>query len=145
MKMSKESTIQRYIMHNALQTPDGTILVSRDRHDFKQYIDANGKTYMIDGGKDYVRSSANGDETYLTVYNTDAHEEVRKYFTWGTFGKNGDQLLQIKTLNTLTDEHIKAIIETQNHIHKDTYRILNNELKYRDENNEHIKESTDSI
>jgi len=38
------------LIANALRTPDGTVLESKSRHDYKEYIDANGKTYMIDGG-----------------------------------------------------------------------------------------------
>ena len=30
------------LVHNALQTPDGTIIESRHRHDYKTYEDANG-------------------------------------------------------------------------------------------------------
>ncbi len=55
------------LIYNALRTPDGTVLTSRHRHDYVTHIDKNGKEYMIDGGLDYVRSSANGDEEYLTV------------------------------------------------------------------------------
>ena len=54
------------LVYNALQTPDGTIITSRNRHDYEEYIDANGKSYMIDGGLDYVRCSAHG-ESYVRL------------------------------------------------------------------------------
>lgn len=125
--------MDKYIIYNALITPDGTLLESRNRHDYRIYRDANGKEYMLDGGKDYVRSSANGDEVYLTVYSTSPHEEVRKYFEWGTFGKNGVGPFQLKKLKDLTTNHINAILDTQKHIAGSTREILERELNYREE------------
>ncbi len=40
------------LIRSCLETPDGTILQSRSRHDYRQHLDANGKTYMLDGGLD---------------------------------------------------------------------------------------------
>ena len=48
------------------------------RHDYKTHLDANGKTYMIDGGLDYVRCSANGDEIHHCVWDDDPFDKVRK-------------------------------------------------------------------
>ena len=50
------------ILSNRMRTPDGTILESKHRHDYVTHLDANGREYMLDGGLDYVRGSANGDE-----------------------------------------------------------------------------------
>ena len=33
------------LIANALRTPDGTVLESKSRHDYREYVDANGKTY----------------------------------------------------------------------------------------------------
>jgi hypothetical protein len=69
-----------------MRTPDGTILESKHRHDYVTHLDANGKEYMLDGGLDYVRSSANGDEEFLTICNDDPHEVLRVLVKWGTYG-----------------------------------------------------------
>ena len=47
------------VIASALITPDGTILQSYHRHDYKTYTDKNGEMYMIDGGVDYMRSIDN--------------------------------------------------------------------------------------
>ena len=49
----------RKLIQNKWQTPDGTILISKHRHDYVEYTDKNGDYYMIDGGNDYVRKSVN--------------------------------------------------------------------------------------
>jgi hypothetical protein len=60
------------ILRNRMRTPDGTILESKHRHDYVTHLDANGNEYMLDGGLSYVRSSANGDEEMLTVFDDDS-------------------------------------------------------------------------
>jgi hypothetical protein len=114
--MYHQSTLEHYIMtakliRNALQTPDGTLLESRSRHDYKTHVDANGKTYMIDGGLDYVRCSANGDEIHLSVFDDDPFDKVREAATWGTYGINGDQPLSYIKLRDMETEHIKAVLK----------------------------------
>ena len=62
------------LIRNAIKTPDGTILESTHRHDYKEHTDANGKTYMVDGGLEYVRCSAHGDEVHLSLYDDEPHD-----------------------------------------------------------------------
>ena len=99
------------LIRNAIQTPDGTILESTFRHDYKTYTDANGKEYMIDGGLDYVRRSANGDEIDLCLYNDEPHTAQRHIVKWGTYGINGDQPLKYVSVAEMDTAHIEAVLE----------------------------------
>ena len=122
-----------YIISNALRTPDGTIIRSRHRHDYVTHTDANGNEYMIDGGLDYVRSSANGDEEHLSVTLEDPHDKVREYCTWGTYGPNGDQPLTYKKLCDMSDVHINAVLENVSTIKTSIKTAMLNELEYREQ------------
>lgn len=56
------------IIVNAIETPDGTVLLSAHRHDFRGHTDANGKFYAVDGGTDYLkRSFDQKDYTELSI------------------------------------------------------------------------------
>lgn len=128
------------VVYSALRTPDGTVLESRHRHDFKTYTDANGKEYMIDGGLEYVRSSAWGDEEYITVTLDDPHERVREFVIWGTRGKNGDEPYREVKLSEMSNAHIRACIETQPGMRPSFKRAMLNEMTYRDANNIFIED-----
>ena len=124
------------IVLNRIRTPDGTILTSYNRHDFKTHKDANGKTYGVDGGIDYLRRIGDVDDCEeLSVYNHEPFEIIRKSFHWGTRGIKGDQPLTYKPVCDLTKLHIKAILKTQTQIPKWVENIFERELKYRDEKN----------
>ena len=99
------------LLYNALQTPDGTIIESKSRHDYVTHKDANGKTYMIDGGLDHVRCSANGDEKHLTITLDNDHAIVRQYCKWGTRGVEGDKPLRYVTLHEMDmiTDHFKSV------------------------------------
>ncbi len=98
------------LLYNGLMTPDGTIIESRHRHDYKTYEDANGKSYMIDGGTAYVRCSAWGDETHLSVWSDDDHELIREHAEWGTYGINGDQPLKYVKIKDMSTDHLEACV-----------------------------------
>ena len=122
------------ILSNRMRTPDGTILESRHRHDYVTHLDANGKEYMLDGGLDYVRRSISGGEQLLTVYHDDPHEVIRDAVTWGTFGKNGDESLKYVAISDMSTEHLQACLETQKaNMRSAMYRVMQDELEYRDE------------
>lgn len=120
------------IIRNAIQTPDGTILESHSRHDYKEYVDTvNGKTYMVDGGLEYVRRNAVGEAVELIVTLDDPHEVVREAMTWGTYGKNGDEPFRYIKLKDMTLGHICACLEEVTTMYPQ-YRIaMKNELEYR--------------
>lgn len=104
------------ILRNSLRCPDGTELISRHRHDYVEHTDANGKVYMVDGGTDYLKRSANGDEidTSIVVSDTDYKENiVRENLMWGTYGKYGTGPLRYVALKDMETEHIRAVLETQ--------------------------------
>lgn len=116
-----------------IQTPDGTILQSYHRHDYKTHIDAvTGEEYMIDGGIDYCRGSVNKVPAKdLSVYLDDPFEEIREVVCWGTRGKGGKSPLTYKPLAVLDTDHIQAILETQWHIGDWLRDLFRKELDYR--------------
>ena len=119
------------IIHSQLTTPDGTVLVSKHRHDFVSHKDKNGKTYFLDGGTEYIRSSNNGDEEFLTITDKSPHEQIREYLSWGTYGKSGNEPFHKILLKNLSDEHIQAIIDWVDNTNP-TLPILKAEQQYRE-------------
>jgi hypothetical protein len=99
------------LIYNAIKTPDGTILVSRTRHDYKDYVDVNGETYMVDGGTYYLRRNINKESAEeLSMYDTEPQAAAGVAITWGTYGKGGDQPLEWKSLRDMSLDHITACI-----------------------------------
>lgn len=70
--------MERFIICNRIRTPDGTILESTHRWDFQKYEDENGKTYIIDGGQDYLKRGGATDYEDLSIYSDHPHEIVRE-------------------------------------------------------------------
>lgn len=120
------------IIASFLITPDNTVLQSYHRHDFKTYKDSNGETYTIDGGCEYMRSSVNKEPAeYFLITTEDTHKMKRKWFHWGTRGKDGKQPLIWKALQDLDTDHIQAILETQHHIQPHIRELFKDEIEYR--------------
>jgi hypothetical protein len=117
---------------NRIITPDGTVLQSYHRHDYKVYTDKNGREYMVDGGLDYTRRIIHDDAPYtefsLTV--DDPFEDIRQGFAWGTRGKDGKKPLTWVPLCELTTDHIFAILETQD-LTDWLAELFEKELEYR--------------
>jgi len=124
------------ILYNAIKTPDGTILVSKHRHDYNLYIDKNGKFYAVDGGLDYLKRSFDvNDYIDLSVYDDGKHETRRKYLEWGSnYDKDMNKLPRtiFRPIQKLDTDHIKSILDggfvDNNPFYK---QIFEDELKYR--------------
>ena len=106
------------LLAQRIRTPDGTILQSFNRHDYKTHLDAKtGETYMVDGGLDYCRGTINKVPAEdLCVYVGDDFNHIRAAFSWGTRGKDGQQPLKYVPMKDLDTDHIQAILDTQQHI-----------------------------
>ena len=135
LQREKEKKEKLAILNSRMRTPDGTILESIHRHDYVTHTDANGKEYMLDGGCDYVRCSANGDEEMLTIYTDYPHEVIRLHAKWGTYGKEGDEPLKYVAIADLNPYHLRAILDTQKATMRPAiYKVMQDELEYRNEN-----------
>jgi len=121
------------LLRNAIQTPDGTILESQHRHDFKEYEDENCFTYMVDGGLDYQRRSVNRNapEIDLSLTEEEPHSVLRHAVTWGTYGKEGDQPLSRVTIADMETEHLEAVLDTQKNMYPQVRDLMQAELEYR--------------
>ena len=124
------------ILRNAIETPDGTILESYHRHDFKTHLDSvTGETYMLDGGLSYIRGSVNKiPATSLVLTEDDPLTKTRENFSWGCRGINGDQPLKRVLLKDLSNEHITNIVNTQVHLPDYMVDLFVEELLYRADN-----------
>ena len=104
--------MEKQLIYNAIRTPDGTILVSYHRHDYKSYVDANNETYVIDGGLDYVRTSVNSvPAESLVVYDDAPFEVIREYLHRGGRGEDGKQELKYVALKDINDDWLENLIK----------------------------------
>lgn len=126
------------LIKNCIETPDGTLLYSRHRHDYQSHLDENGKTYFTDGGLEYVRCSSHGDEIHHCVWDDDNFDKVREALEWGSYGKGGDQPMSWIRLCDMETDHIEAVLENADTMVKGYARIMRLELEYRE-----IKEEYD--
>ena len=71
------------LIRNRLQTPDGKMLESTAGKRYVEHRDQNGNLYFLDGGLDYARCSAHGDEVYMQEWSDDPNPcktEVQLWF-----------------------------------------------------------------
>ena len=122
------------LLRNAIQTPDGTILESRTRHDYKEYEDANGWVYVVDGGLDYIRRTVNKNApaTDLSLTEDVLHSIAREFVTWGTYGKQQDQPLSYISIADMETEHLEAVLDTQSSVYPQIKSLMEVELEYRE-------------
>ena len=98
------------LIFNAIRTPDGTVIRSKTTHDYVSHVDKNGKTYFVDGGLQYSRRSAHGDEVCLCQYTDAPHDVKRRALEWGTNGKTGNDPLKYVAIADMSTEHIQAVL-----------------------------------
>lgn len=129
----------RQILYNGLRTPDGTIISSKYRHDYVTHLDKNGKTYMIDGGLDYVRCSNNGDEFILTIYSDDPIILKRRFVKrWNVF--IGKYVSLEDMSNIWLDNTIEFLLQIRERFTQDYLLTFIQEKQYRIENEIFIPE-----
>ncbi len=127
----------RKILYNAIKTPDGTILHSKNRHDYITYIDKNGYEYMVDGGNDYLRRNVVKEAPHkdISVYDDGKHETRREVIYWGVnYDKDMNKLSETlwKPIKYLNIDHIQAILDGGYAKNNSFYlEIFEEELKYR--------------
>lgn len=109
------------------------IIESKHTHDF---VTCSCGESSVDGGTSYLRRRGLDYTDFSEVVSEDDEdwfEKIRNNFKWGTFGPRGDQPKHYIKLKDLETSHIKAILETQQHINgTDTEKYLKLELEYRD-------------
>ena len=120
------------LIKNCIETPDGTVLYSRSVHDYVSHLDENGKTYFTDGGLEYVRCSAHGDEIHHCVWDDEPFDKVREAVEWGTYGKDGDQPLSYVKLSDMSTGHIRAVLDNVDNIRQAFKRAMRLELELRE-------------
>lgn len=105
--------MEKQILVNQIRTPDGTVLVSRHRHDYVTYTDKNGKEYMVDGGNDYLRRNVHTDAPHeeISVYSDEDFEKIREHFCRGGRGKDGKEALTWVPLQKMSNAWVLACID----------------------------------
>lgn len=117
------------LLVNRWKCKDGTILQSKHRYDYRDHVDANNEYSSVDGGTLMIRVA--GELTSLCLYTDDDHEEIRKYFCWGSFLNDYLGEKRWIPLYKLGDSHIQAILDTQVHIPEHIRAMFIDEQEYR--------------
>ena len=124
---------EKQLVANIWETPDGTILWSRFRHDYVHYVDANGEEYSVDGGNDYCISLVNQEKMKsLCVYNTDPWNLQRQYILRGTFNRQGDRIWV--PMSRLSNKHLENIVKDDKEYYGRKSTVWSRELNYRKKN-----------
>ena len=104
--------MEKFIVYNAIRTPDGTLLESKHVHDFVTHIDKNGEYYQNDGGNEYFHRSVNIIPAEdLSLYSDAPFEQLREVITRGSRGKSGKELLTYIKLKDIDKEYLDALID----------------------------------
>lgn len=121
------------IVRNQIKTPDGTIIRSRNRHDYVEYIDSiSGETYMVDGGISYLKRTINDHKAeIMDIFYEDGHKACRVVDIWGTYGINGDEPLSYISVSEMSDSHMSNILANVENINETIKKIILDEIEYR--------------
>ena len=125
----------KFIIRNAIKTPDGTIIESMHRHDFQSHTDTvTGEFYFVDGGIDYLRRGG-GKYEDLSIFadETTPVADIREHLKWGTYGKDGIDPLSFVALRDMEDDHIRAVIDQMRPSERGDFvaQKMHEELEYR--------------
>lgn len=127
------------LVYSALVTPDGTLLESLHRLDYREHFDKNKKKYYLNGGLDFAIASNWGDEKFIRVYADEDYERVRQYAFRICRGEDGNRGPFVRViLAKLTDIHLESVIRHLTDVLRDDdqksnthYRLLKLEKAYR--------------
>jgi hypothetical protein len=125
------------ILINGIQTPDGTEIYSKHRHDYVEHTDKNGEVYGVDGGLDYIRRTGNMTnvkDTSVVVTPNDSFEIMRRSLMWGSYGEDGAGPLKYIALADMDTDHIGKVLSLYEYKMSDLYRgAFRLELAFRDD------------
>ena len=104
--------MEKKLILSQIQTPDGTILKSMHVHDYVTHLDANGETYMLDGGNEYQRYNITKEPFKdLSIYSDAPFEVIRENYCRGGRGKDGLQPLTWVPLSKMSNEWLTNCIK----------------------------------
>lgn len=130
-KTDIQKSFENVIVVNKWITPDGTILQTKYPGEFVSHTDVDGNCFFVDQGH-YGYHRLSSDLTDCSLFYDDSHEEIRKFFSWKSYGKDGKQPGTWLVLKDMETEHIKNILLTQKHISATVVRqVFIDELNYR--------------
>ena len=107
------------LIQQAVFTPfNNKYHVSKHRHDYVSFFDANNKSHFIDGGTDYCRRSFLGTSEDMKgmgikdwcLTSRDSWKKICQRLLWGTRGKKGDEPLEYRPIASFDLPHLRAII-----------------------------------
>jgi hypothetical protein len=129
---TEDSQYEHQILLNRVQCKScGEVLVSQHRHDYVK-CKCPSETFT-DGGNDYQRYGGAADLS-LTVYMSKDHERNRQALHWGTRGKDNKQPLKWVKIAEMSNDHLKACLETQFLMANYVRFIMETEIEYRQMN-----------
>ena len=149
---------QRKILANWIMAPDGTMIPSMHRHDYRTHetVDTYKKRSlkmddrlmvpdktrhsMADGGCEYLRRG--GKFTEMSVYSDDPYEVIRRFVCRGGRGKDLKSPLTYVPLMAMSNDWLKAVIEYEEELRPENSYIeyYKKELEYRSEHDIFIKD-----